>query len=223
LIPIFTQSETAINAVAETVTTAIDSGLQGIAVLLIIVLIILGGGVVLLILRVIVPLLKQSIELTGQVTAMIQRTNTAIEHSNETNTLQTQATNFQTGVIQGVDKNIVGLGTQFENLSRNFGNYQTLQSDTISGFRLDLDAFKTEVITHVQQLMAISEANAKRHVTADSERVEIKAMLAEIITLVNNIKPPPVPATPPPTEINVTLKPSQPDAPPEAADLPKAS
>ncbi len=210
--PIFNQ--TSIDAVTTTVTKAIDSGTVGIAVLLAVGLLVLGGLMGLLIWKVIVPLLKQAIDMSSQVGSLIQRTNSAIEHSNTTNTLQTEATNFQTGVIQGMDKNIVKMGGQFDHLSRSFGDYQTLQSDTISGFRLDLDAFKLEVITHMQRLMSISESNATRHETADTERVEIKSMLGEIITLVNNIKPP----TPPPIEANVHIMTQPIPLPPEAGN-----
>lgn len=212
--PILNQSSTAIDAVTETVTAAIDSGSIGIAVLLAVGLIVLGVLMGLLIWKVVVPLLKQAIEVSSQVGVLIQRTNAAIEHSNVTNTLQTEATNVQTGFIQGMDKNIVKVVDEFKVLTRSFGDYQIANTDTISGFRLDLDAFKTEVITHVQQLMTISEANSQKHDAADVERVEIKKMLGEILTLVNNIKPPTAPI-----QAEVTIMPS----PTPIDELPKAS
>lgn len=141
------------DSISKTVTQAIDAGNIGIMVLLAIGLIVLGGIMGVLILRVLVPLLKQVIELTSQVTAMINRTNEAIEHSNETNKLVAGATTEQTGAIQRVDKNIQDMSGKVEVLSLNFGAYQTLQSDTTDQLRAEMVSFKTDIQNSIDQML----------------------------------------------------------------------
>ena len=210
MIPILTQSPTVIEAVTETVSNAIDSGLQGIAVLLIVVLIILGLAMGLLILRVIVPLLKQSIQLTGQVSTMVERTSTAIEHSNETGTLQTQATNFQTGVIQGVDKNIVVLGEKFEMLGRNFSAFGTLQSDTTAALVERFDTFDAQ-LAKIDGLKLLIETSHGDHADIKKLLIQMVEGMHVIQTDIRLLIPAPSVA---PTQIELTVK--QPDPAPAA-------
>jgi hypothetical protein len=203
LIPIFTQSSTAVNAITETVSNAIDAGTVGIAVLLAAGLLLLGGLMGLLIWKVIVPLLKQAVEMSSQVGKLIERTNGAIEHSNETNTLQTQATNVQTGEIRL--------------LRGDFKNYQVLQNDTIALLADNITKFESTMVAFGAKLdTAIDHINnnAKDHgdISALVQKA-IEEMLTakrEILSEIAKLMPPPAP----PTQIELTVKPSQPDAPP---------
>lgn len=192
--PIFTQSSTAVNAITETVSNAIDAGTVGIAVLLAAGLLLLGGLMGLLIWKVIVPLLKQAVDMSSQVGKLIERTNGAIEHSNTTNTLQTEATNIQTGEIRL--------------LRTDFRNYQTLQSDTLSALVDRFNNFDSQ-LAKIDGLKTLIEHNAGDH-------TEIKNLLLQMVdsmkVMHSDIKMliPPTPALP--QQIEVTVKPSQPDA-----------
>jgi hypothetical protein len=205
LIPIFTQTETAVNAITETVSNAIDAGTVGIAVLLAAGLLLLGGLMGLLIWKVIVPLLKQAVDMSSQVGKLIERTNGAIEHSNTTNTLQTEATNVQTGEIRL--------------LRTDFRNYQTLQSDTLSALVERFNTFDNQ-LAKIDGLKLLIE-------TSHGDHADIKGLLTQMVESMKSMHDDIrflIPAPPqPPTQIELTVKPSQPDAPPEAADLPKAS
>lgn len=112
-------------------------------------------------------------------------TRAVVQESNDTLRGLTHATNEQTGKINEQVSEI-------KLLRKNFADYQTLNSDTISGLRSDFEGLKKEVLEHVQNLLEISEANAKRHVVADADRVEIHKKLDAILDLV---APPPPPAT----------------------------
>lgn len=182
--PIFTQSSTAVNAITETVSNAIDAGTVGIAVLLAAGLLLLGGLMGLLIWKVIVPLLKQAVEMSSQVGKLIERTNGAIEHSNTTNTLQTEATNVQTGEIRL--------------LRADFRNYQTLQSDTLSALVDRFNNFDNQ-LAKIDGLKLLIETSHGDHADIKSlltQMVEgMKGMHADIKLL--------IPAQP--TQIDVTL------------------
>ncbi len=166
--PIFTQSSTAVNAITETVSNAIDAGTVGIAVLLAAGLLLLGGLMGLLIWKVIVPLLKQAVDMSSQVGKLIERTNGAIEHSNETNTLQTQATNVQTGEIRL--------------LRGDFKNYQVLQNDTIALLADNITKFESTMVAFGAKLdTAIDHINnnAKDH---DDISALVQKAIEEMLT-----------------------------------------
>lgn len=181
--------------IASSVTKAIDAGNIGIMVLLAIGLIVLGVIMGTLILRVLVPLLKQVIDLTGQVTTMIQRATEAIEHSNETNTLQTKATNEQTGAIQRVDKNIVDMSGKIEVLALNFGAYKTLQSDTTDALRAEMVSFKGDIQTAIDKMLEqVSRTNTLVEQAVKEHAVIIdsgKTLLERVDKILSLLPPPP--------------------------------
>lgn len=192
--PIFAQSSTTVNAITETVSNAIDAGTVGIAVLLAAGLLLLGGLMGLLIWKVIVPLLKQAVDMSSQVGKLIERTNGAIEHSNTTNTLQTEATNVQTGEIRL--------------LRTDFRNYQTLQSDTLSALVDRFNHFDSQ-LAKIDGLKLLIETSHGDHATIKGlllQMVEsMKSMHGDIRLL--------IPALPtPPQQIDVTLHTNTPPA-----------
>lgn len=191
-IPLFTQVP--VDTISKTVTEAIDAGTIGVAVLLAVGLIILGVGMGLLIWRVIVPLLKQAIDMSGQVVSIIERTNTAITHSNETNTLQTAATNVQTGEIQKMGKNVEAMGGKMDFLSLNFSNYQTLTADTVANLLQEMVAFKGEIKGDIEAMLTSVGATKAR---VDEAVGNHQIMFKRLDQIIAQLTPP----TPPPDKV----------------------
>lgn len=222
MMPILDQNTA--EAISKTVTNAIDAGATGIAVLLAVGLIIMGGGIAALVWKVIVPLLKQVIQLTSQVTAMVERTNEAIEHSNETNKLMASAQTNTTGETQGMRKDIRAMADGFNVLSLNFGNYQTLNSDTTDALRAEMVAFKSEIKLDIEKMLE-SIATSNTFVEKIANDVDQAVREHEIImktgeTILKRcdaiiaLLPPPPPAS----IINITNTGATPDKPADTAD-----
>ena len=195
---IFNQNPT--DSITQTVTKAIDAGNIGVMVLLTVGLIVLGVIMGVLILRVLVPLLRQVIELTAQVTTMINRTNDAIEHSNETNKLVAGATTEQTGAIQRVDKNISDMSGKIEILSLNFGSYQTLQTDTTAGLVDRFDSFDTQL----EAIKRLIETNTGDQTELKNAFMKVADEIKAMHDDVRKLFPPP----PPTNVVNVNTAPA---------------
>lgn len=129
-------------------------------------------------------------------------TRNVVQESNDTHRAMIESMNIQTGEIRL--------------LRSDFKNYQTLNSDTISGLRTDFDTLRKEVVEHVERLIKQSEENAQDHVESKKDRAELHRKLDLIIDMANKVKhdskPIPIIDTDTPAS-------SEPDA----GELPKAS